>query len=109
MDLILVILIPIWPHCIQDTNLENSSKYVVGLHEAPHSDKLSLGRKLENNLVCDETLASSIKQSIRQRGEKEEQRERTQVQATWAKPKESHKEAKEQIILQSPHQSQEAH
>ncbi len=39
----------------------------------------------------------------------EEQRERTQVRATRAKPKVGHKGANEQIMFQRPHQLQEAY
>jgi hypothetical protein len=39
----------------------------------------------------------------------EEQRERTQVWATRAKPKVGHKGANEQIMFQRPHQLQEAY
>jgi hypothetical protein len=39
----------------------------------------------------------------------EEQRDKTQVRATRAKPKVGHKGANEQIMFQSPHQLQEAY
>jgi hypothetical protein len=43
------------------------------------------------------------------KGGMEEQRDKTQVRATRAKPKVGHKGANEQIMFQSPHQLQEAY
>jgi hypothetical protein len=48
---------------------------------------LSLGRKLENNLVSDETLASSIKQSIWQRGKRKNKERGPKSKPHEQKPK----------------------